>query len=164
MTVAAAGLAAVVPCGGCGGTGVPQGTDARALGRGEVGAERLPGMGAVARTSRHWYATYSALGSKAVSNFFWKSRPARYFGAVGAEIGRDVFPLSVGHINLDQSVAAAAGSVADAHRDVGILGIGRDDAEFRRGHRAPVGEVDLAPVAAAAIITAPVSCCEAMIQ
>src|SRR6185437_12848672 len=41
-------------------------------------------------------------------------------------------------------------AIADAINDVRVSGVGRDDAEFRGRQRAPVGEVHLAPVAAAA--------------
>ena len=107
-------------------------------------------MGAVARDQQALIGNVESAGIEGDVELLLEVAAGGVLGGISAEVGRDVLPLSGRHIDFDQAAAAAARAVADAVDDVGIFGIGRDDAEFRGGQRAPVGEVDLAPVAAAA--------------
>src|SRR5580658_7624771 len=122
----------------------------RALGGGQVGACGGEGLGSVARDQQALVGDVESAGFKGDVELLLEVPAGGVLFGIRAEVGRDVLPLPGGHIDLDEAAAASARAVADAVDDVGVFGVGRDDAELRRGHRVPVSEVDLAPVAAAA--------------
>ena len=106
-------------------------------------------MGAIARDQKALVGNVESAGIEREVEFFLEIAPGVVFVRIGSEVGRDVLPLAGGHIDLDEAAAAASRTISNAIDDVWIFRIGRIDAEFRRGHRAPVSEVHLSPVAAA---------------
>src|ERR1700677_2983353 len=106
-------------------------------------------MGAVARDQKALVGNGESAGGERAGEFFLEIAAGAVSVGIGSEVGRDVLPLTAGHIDLDEAAAAASRTVSNAIDDVGIFGIGSIDAEFRRRHRAPVSEVHLSPVAAA---------------
>ena len=143
--------AAWAPGGGCWAwRRVPQATWGAPLARGQVRAGGCPGVGAVARDQQALVGNIESAGIEGEVELLLEVATGSVLGGVRAEVGRDVLPLAGRHIDFDQAAAAAAGTIANAIDDVWILGIGRDHAELGGRHRAPVGEVHLAPVAAAA--------------
>jgi len=120
------------------------------------------GLGAVARDEQALVGDVESGGLEGDVELLLKIPAPCVLGGINAEVRRDVLPLSGRHIDFDQAAATSARAVADTVDDVWILGSGLTMPNSEEGRGFQSVKLTWPQLPRLLIMTAPVSCCAAM--